>query len=883
MDAVCLNSGSRLDMGIQKIEVARGIHWIEIAQAGLRVLCGCPADAVKHLIKRGLIVSQEVKGVACETGPNAILFSDVSLQHGDFANLAEFPVLQMLYKQGLILPGHPNNTGRKPMLIGSAEQVESQMRYVYRGNYGLVSGEEIAETGVPATQAAEMMRLKLKFAFGRIQPSSDFLDTRIVGDAVVEIAEGVSLRRLRSNVFEFAHEGETVTVDLNLRSGETYECAYPLGYHRFIPEYFAVIHSGEGDGWDVNRPCMSSIITYQGRVYLIDAGPHLAKSMAALGIGIDQVDGIFHTHAHDDHFAGLTTLMGAGRRIRYFATPLVRASVAKKLVALLGIEEENFADYFDIHDLKFDTWNDVEGLEVMPVFSPHPVETNIFVFRALWGDGYRSYAHLADIVSMGVLEGMVSKDAKAPGLDRQACERVRAAYLSPATLKKIDVGGGMIHGSAEDFRGDASERILLAHRASELTPEEKEIGSSAAFGTVDVLVAGQSEGMRRHAFEYLSTSLPAVPLHDLRMLVNHPMTEINPGAIILKEGETPRELLLLLSGQVEKLRTRDQFYAGLSAGSLIGAAAALDDRSSRHTYRALSFVRVMRLPIGLYSEVVRRNGLLERMRRTAELRAFLETTDLFSEGLPVAAFGRIVDEAQERRFRPGESVAGRDLQMLNLIRSGRLERSVGSKVLDVLQEREFFGEEGAIFKVPYLTHLRVLEETAVVQIPGDLLKSVPILRWKLFEKYHRRVANVVHGGDETQLFVWRDAFSIKVAQMDGHHRHLIEIANAIIEHLHAEVDQESLLKAIDALVDYTQYHFSAEEKLMALYNYPGARGHGNKHGQLILQVAGFRQGVLEGRVPDKSSFMHFFKTWMVRHVLDEDRKYGAFLNARGVY
>ena len=30
-----------------------GVWWVEIAAANLRILCGCPADAVKHLMKRG--------------------------------------------------------------------------------------------------------------------------------------------------------------------------------------------------------------------------------------------------------------------------------------------------------------------------------------------------------------------------------------------------------------------------------------------------------------------------------------------------------------------------------------------------------------------------------------------------------------------------------------------------------------------------------------------------------------------------------------------------------------------------------------------------------------------------------------------------------------
>jgi len=195
-------------MGIHKVDVAKGIQWIEVPEAGLRILCGCPSDAVKHLIKRGLILKQEIKGITCETGPNTILLSDLPVQNGEFANLAEFPVLQMLYLQGLILPGHPNNTGRKPLLIGSADQVESQMRYIYRGNYGLVSREEIMEAGIPPDQAAEMMRLKLAFAFGRIQPTRDFLETRVIGDGPVDIADGVALRRVRPNIFEITHGGE---------------------------------------------------------------------------------------------------------------------------------------------------------------------------------------------------------------------------------------------------------------------------------------------------------------------------------------------------------------------------------------------------------------------------------------------------------------------------------------------------------------------------------------------------------------------------------------------------------------------------------------------------------------------------------------------------
>ena len=141
---------------MQKQRVTNGVYWVEIPEADLFVLCGCPADSVKHLMKAGLIVEREKNGVMAQTGPNAILLSDTTIQKGSFSNLAEFPVLQMLYLQGMILPGHPNNTGRKPMLIGLEDQVLSQSSYIYRGTYGLSTLAEIVEAGLPEDKAMDM-------------------------------------------------------------------------------------------------------------------------------------------------------------------------------------------------------------------------------------------------------------------------------------------------------------------------------------------------------------------------------------------------------------------------------------------------------------------------------------------------------------------------------------------------------------------------------------------------------------------------------------------------------------------------------------------------------------------------------------------------------
>ena len=721
------------------VPVSPGISWVEVPEADLRVLCGCPADSVKHLIKRGLIIPTERMGVTFETGPNAILLSDVSLQNGAFCNLSEFPILQMLYRQGMLIPGHPNCSGRKLLIMGLAQQVDAQLDYVMRGNYGLLSEAELIAAGTPPEMAQEWMRMKLRFAFGAIRTSRDLLDTCVIGDGPAILSGGVTVRRLELNVFEFAYDGEIAVVDLNLGLGRTYQTPFHLGYHDLERDYFSVVHSGEGDGWDAERAAMSTILMFQGKVYLIDAGPNIHATLQALGIGVQEVEGIFHTHCHDDHFCGLTTLFRADHRIKYYATPWVRASVAKKLAALTAIGEESFGEYFEVCDLDMGVWNDIEGLEVMPIFSPHPVETTVFHFRTPWEDGYRSYGHMADIVSLDVLGQMVDDDETRHGISSALMARVRHDYLVPADIKKLDIGGGLIHGCAEDFRDDASGKIILAHTALPLTRAQKSIGSGAPFGTVDSLIPSYQEYRLRAAHGYLAEYFLGVPEHQIRILLNHPVATFNPESILLREGSVCDDIHLILTGLVETIEPDSDSNATLSAGAMVGESYALSGEPSRETFRALSFVRALRIPALLYRSFVERNHMTERIWRLADLRTFFNHTWLFGESLSNLTEVRISEASQSHYLATGEEldVAGQD--GVYMVRDGMVQRSVGGLAVEYCGIGEPFNESEVLFGQPSTGTLTATMRTELLLVPGSMVRDIPVVRWKLLELHQRRM------------------------------------------------------------------------------------------------------------------------------------------------
>ena len=722
---------------IHYLEIIRGVYWVEINDLDLRILCACPADIVKHMMLKGLIHTIQTHEIQYETGPNAILLSDLMLQNGQFSNMAEFPVLQMLYNQGMLLPNHPNNTDNKPLLIGSAAQIKAQMEYIYYGNYGLDSYELILECTGDEKLANELWQMKKKFAFGQIHHTEELLDSVILQHNQAVIYDQLHITRVRTNVFRFEYLDETLTIDLNLPPNTTYPAPYPLGFHDIKREYFSVIHSGQGDGFDVNRPSMSSIISFQGRIYIIDAGPNIAYSLITLGIGISEIEGVFQTHAHDDHFAGITSLLRSDHRIKFYATPLVCRSIFKKLAVLLSTQDEDFSHYFEIVPLKSDCWNDINGLEVKPVISPHPVETTVFFFKTFWGGNYYSYAHLADISSMQVLEDMIVENPKDDmGLSKETYEQIKSAYLTTVNLKKIDIGGGMIHGCADDFSDDKSPRIILAHTAQPLTAEQKAIGSSAPFGVVDLMIPEYTNNMHRHALAYLEAYFTGSSRSQIEKILNNEIITYPPGSLIIKKNEINPYIYLVLTGYVEKFDREN--YNMVSAGSFIGEYSGLKQQKSTATFRSVSYVHALQIPASAYLEFVQKKQLYLLIEEQKDKYDFLQQHPLFREFIGATTLREIANHMiRKDYYHTNQALLNVDTKRLSLICSGIFEihtRHYQTR----LSHNDQFHYEPLIREENPIIQIHPVEAGTIYEIEYQVLQHIPIVLWKLLEIYHKQ-------------------------------------------------------------------------------------------------------------------------------------------------
>ena len=132
------------------------------------------------------------------------------------------------------------------------------------------------------------------------------------------------------------------------------------------------------------------------------------------------------------------------------------------------------------------------------------------------------------------------------------------------------------------------------------------------------------------------------------------------------------------------------------------------------------------------------------------------------------------------------------------------------------------------------------------------------------------------------LINWNETYSVKVKEIDVQHKKLVNIINELHDKMKEGKGKEVVEKLLAELLDYTVFHFSFEEKLLNTNNYPDHKTHAKLHADLMEQVQVFRNKVKSGNSLLSLELMNFLKKWLVEHILDSDKKYSAFLNAKGI-
>ena len=136
-----------------------------------------------------------------------------------------------------------------------------------------------------------------------------------------------------------------------------------------------------------------------------------------------------------------------------------------------------------------------------------------------------------------------------------------------------------------------------------------------------------------------------------------------------------------------------------------------------------------------------------------------------------------------------------------------------------------------------------------------------------------------------QAIAWQPDFATGVAIIDDQHRILIKMLNQASVELTDYSPLSDLERIVQGLLSYAGYHFQTEEKLMAEYGYAAgssanAAEHIRQHREFAAKVVAVKAQVQSGQRIPKADLESFLTTWLTDHILNTDRKFGAFICAQ---
>ena len=130
---------------------------------------------------------------------------------------------------------------------------------------------------------------------------------------------------------------------------------------------------------------------------------------------------------------------------------------------------------------------------------------------------------------------------------------------------------------------------------------------------------------------------------------------------------------------------------------------------------------------------------------------------------------------------------------------------------------------------------------------------------------------------QDHAMTWTPALSVHVDEFDAHHQKLFSLINKLYRAMKEGKAKHVLEQTFDELLEYTGYHFAAEERAFDEHDYPHAEEHRALHAEIVGRAQELRTQMAEGKQLVAIEVMEFLRDWITRHIKGQDMRYAPYL------
>jgi hemerythrin-like metal-binding protein len=144
--------------------------------------------------------------------------------------------------------------------------------------------------------------------------------------------------------------------------------------------------------------------------------------------------------------------------------------------------------------------------------------------------------------------------------------------------------------------------------------------------------------------------------------------------------------------------------------------------------------------------------------------------------------------------------------------------------------------------------------------------------------------NIDAGASEMAAIDWDKQLEVGIATIDKQHRRWVELYNALDIAVQEGRQESKLGETLEALIEYSQYHFGTEEVLMRQNEYDAEEFslHCREHRVFTDQIVIYKDRHDAGFQRLTPVVMASLRDWLVTHITASDRGYISTLKGAGV-
>jgi methyl-accepting chemotaxis protein len=123
---------------------------------------------------------------------------------------------------------------------------------------------------------------------------------------------------------------------------------------------------------------------------------------------------------------------------------------------------------------------------------------------------------------------------------------------------------------------------------------------------------------------------------------------------------------------------------------------------------------------------------------------------------------------------------------------------------------------------------------------------------------------------------WSPRLMVGEKSIDEQHQRLVALFNELHDCLHNAAPRQRIDAVLKSLLEYTQFHFAHEAKLMKQHGYPQEEQHLAMHDDLVKRALEYKRRFDAGEAIG-TDLVNFVRDWLTQHILKTDRALADYI------